>query len=97
MDTFRTGITGDKTLATINQIIAQRESTYAEFLDSHIDYDEGKVINKVTFELYDDTTVPKKLTLVQKTAQAPANATKVWEGVMAVENNLAPLIGYRDN
>jgi len=97
MDTFRTGITGDKTLATINQIIAQQEKTNSEFLDSFIDYQDGKVINKVTFKLYDDNSVPKQLTLALKTAAAPANTAKVWEGVMAVENNLVPLIGYREN
>jgi hypothetical protein len=96
MDTIRTGITGDKTLATINQIITQQENRNSSFLDSHIDYENGVVLNKVTFELYDDDTVPKQLTLKKKTDPAPANATNVWEGIMAIENNLQAVICYRN-
>jgi hypothetical protein len=97
MDTMHIGITGDKTLAVTNTIITQRENLNSEFQDSHITYDQGKVINQVTMEMYDDASVPKKLTLKKQTDPAPAHASKIWEGVMAVENSLVVVTAYRDN
>jgi hypothetical protein len=96
MDTMHIGITGDKTLAVINTIITQRENLNCEFQDSHISYDQSKVINLVALEMYDDASVPKPLTLKKQTDPAPANTTKIWEGVMAVENNLVLVTAYRD-
>jgi len=96
MDTTQIGITGDKTLATINQIITQRENLNCEFQDSRIGYKNGVALNRVTLGLYDDDTVPKKLTLKKKSEPAPDNAAKVWEGEMMAENSLLAAIGYRD-
>lgn len=95
MDTIRIGITGDKALRVINQIVLQQEGRNSQFLDSHIDYVDGAVLNKVTFQLFDDDTVPKTLTLAKSTDPAPANTTRVWEGVMAAKNGLQVVIGFR--
>ena len=97
MDTTQRGLTGDKNLTAINELITAQEALNCEFQDSHITYVSKSVVNQVTWEMYDDDTVPNPLTLKIKGDAAPPKSKKVWEGVMAVENNLVVVVAYRDN
>jgi len=96
MDTITRGIPTTATLAEIVQLISEQEERNCEFLDSKIAFVEQRLLNLITFKLFDDDTVPKRLTLMQVSDPPPANASKFWEGVLAVQNNQVLVVaGYR--
>jgi hypothetical protein len=97
MRTAQFSISGDNSLDNINQIIAFQELKYSEFMESKILSEGSSVMNLVTFKLYDDNTTPKKLILQKKDEAVPANAKKIWEGVMVVEKGQRDIIAYREN
>ena len=95
MKTIRFSVAGDHSLADLNEILSDQEARNSEFLESKIEYEDGAVVNVVTFELYDDATIPKDLILKKKTQKAPDNAKAFWEGVFVVENELLVAVAYR--
>jgi len=97
MKTINFHVAGDNSLADINQILSDQESRYSEFLDSKVDYSDNKVLNLVTFKLYDDTIVPNELILKKKSEAPPRNATQFWEGVMVVNKEQVVVVAYRAN
>jgi len=97
MKTIRFSVAGDNSLADINEILTDQEARNSEFLDSKIAYQDQKVVNLVTFNLYDDATVPKGLILRKKGENPPQNMTKFWEGVMVAGKNLIVVVAYRAN
>jgi hypothetical protein len=97
MKTIRFSVAGDYSLEEIKEIISYQESLNSKFNDSKISYQDSNVVNLVTFEQYDDATVPNELMLVKKSTQAPQNATKFWEGVMVASKELVVVEAYRAN
>ena len=95
MKTIRFSIAGDNSLADINEILSDQEARNSEFLDSKIAYQDQKVVNLVTFNLYDDATVPNELILKKKSQKPPQNATKFWEGVMLASKETVVVVAYR--
>jgi hypothetical protein len=97
MKTIRFSIAGDNSLADINEILSDQEARNSEFLDSKIAYQDQKVVNLVTFKLYDDATVPNELILKEKGQKPPQNATNFWEGVMVASKETVVVVAYRAN
>jgi len=95
MKTIRFSVAGDNNLADINEILSAQGALNSEFLDSKIAYQDQKVVNLVTFNLYDDATVPKELILRKKGENPPQNVTKFWEGIMVAGGNLIVAVAYR--
>ena len=95
MKTVRFDVAGNNSLADINEILSYQECLNSEFLDSRIAYLHEEVLNLVTFNLYDDATLPGELILKEKDSDPPLDATKFWEGVMVVNNQLAVVLAYR--
>lgn len=95
MKTIRFSVAGDNSLADINEILSDQEARNSEFLDSKVSYQDGEVVNLVTFKLYDDATVPSELTLKKKGLKPPQNATQFWEGVMVASKELVVVVAYR--
>lgn len=93
MKTLRFAIAGDNDLTQVNEIISFQEDKDCEFLDSKIAYEEGDVVNIVTFRQYDRPTDLKKLILKDKSQGAPPN--KFWEGVMVANKNLTVVLAGR--
>jgi len=97
MRTVRFSISGDNSLSDITEIIADEESRYAEFLDSKVSYENQTTVNLVTFELYDDTTEPKKIILQKKDIHPPGTEKPFWEGIMVAGNELVVVSAYRES
>jgi hypothetical protein len=97
MKTIRFSVEGENSLADINEILSEQEERCSEFLDSKVANQDGKVVNLVTFKLYDDTTVPNKLILRKNGESPPQNATKFWEGVMVASKETVVVVAYRAN
>lgn len=97
MKTLRFPIEGDNDLTKINEIISFQEDKDCEFLDSKIAYEEGKVVNLVTFKKYDEPTDVKELILIEEGQKVPGNAKtpSFWKGVMVTEGKLAVVEAYR--
>jgi hypothetical protein len=95
MKTIRFSVAGDNSLADINEILTDQEARNSEFLDSKIAYQDQKVVNLVTFNLYDDATVPNELILKKKSQEPPQNATQFWEGVMVADKEIIVVAAYR--
>lgn len=96
MTTIRFKVLDDCSLQEIEDLLSFRESSrHCEFLDSKVAYLEGGVVNLVTFELYDDVSVPKALVLRKKGDAPPAAATKFWEGVFVAKGQLVVTLAYR--
>ena len=95
MKTIRFGVAGDNNLADINEILSDQEALNSEFLDSKIAYQDQRVVNLVTFNLYDDASVPKELILKKKSQEPPQNATQFWEGVMVASKETVVVVAYR--
>ena len=97
MKTIRFSVEGDNSLIEIKEIISYQESLNSKFIDSKISYQDNNVVNLVTFELYDDATIPNELILEKKSTETPQNSTKFWEGVMVASRELVVAIAYRVN
>lgn len=95
MNTFRFSVAGSFSLADISDHLSLQEAKNTEFLDSKVAYLNGEVVNLVTFNLYDDATLPTELILKKKSETPPPNATQFWEGVMAADNALVVVAAYR--
>lgn len=95
MKTIRFSVAGSHSLADINEVLSDQEARNAEFLDSKVAYLNGEVVNLVTFDLYDDATLPTELILKKKSQTPPPNATQFWEGVMVASSELVVVAAYR--
>ena len=95
MKTIRFSVAGSNSLADINEILSDQEARNSEFLDNKVAYQNGEAVNLVTFNLYDDATLPTELILQKKNQTPPQNATKFWEGVMVANNELVVVTAYR--
>jgi hypothetical protein len=95
MKTVRFSVEGNAALSDINTTLSDQENRCSEFMASKIAYEDGKVVNLVTFTLYDDVMVPNALTLKRKGDEGPPKAVQFWEGVMAVSNDLVVVTAYR--